>query len=63
MRNADERYLHNTLVMLDYLLSVIAPGNEWRKRVIGLIDSYPLTDPASMGFPANWRTQPTWQVI
>lgn len=63
MRDADARYLHNTLVMLDYLLAIIAPGNEWRKRVVELIDDCPLIDPASMGFPEHWRTRPVWKVV
>ncbi len=62
MRDADDRQLHNTLVMLDYLLSIIAPENEWRKRVVELIDGCPLVDPASMGFPEDWRARSSWRV-
>lgn len=62
MRDADPRYLHNTLVMLDYLLALIAPGNEWKKRLVALIDGCPLADPASMGFPADWRARAAWKV-
>ncbi|MEE4210735.1 MAG: Abi family protein [Parvularcula sp.] len=62
MRDADPRYLHNTLVMLDYLLALIAPGNEWKKRLVALIDGCPLADPSSMGFPADWRTRAVWKV-
>ncbi|MHA3915193.1 Abi family protein [Halovulum sp. GXIMD14793] len=62
MRDADPRYLHNTLVMLDYLLALIAPDNEWKKRLVALIDGCPLADPASMGFPAGWRTRAAWRV-
>ncbi|KAB6714676.1 Abi family protein [Roseobacter sp. TSBP12] len=62
MRDADPRYLHNTLVMLDYLLALIAPDNEWKKRLVALIDGCPRADPASMGFPADWRTRGAWRV-
>lgn len=62
MRDADPRYLHNTLVMLDYLLALIAPDNEWKKRLVALIDGCPLADPASMGFPADWRARAAWKV-
>ena len=62
MRDADPRYLHNTLVMLDYLLALIAPGNEWKQRLVSLIDGCPLADPASMGFPADWRARAVWKV-
>lgn len=63
VKDAEPRHLHNTLVMLDYLLSIIAPDNEWRKRVVELIDGCPLADPASMGFPEDWRTRPAWRVV
>lgn len=62
MRGADARYLHNTLVMLDHLLAIIAPGSEWKQRVIALIDGCPLADPHSMGFPKCWRERPAWRV-
>lgn len=62
MRDADLRYLHNTLVMLDYLLALIAPDNEWKQRLVALIDGCPLADPASMGFPADWRARAAWKV-
>jgi|GEM_PF-4950084 len=45
-----------------YLLLIIAPGNEWRKRIVALIDECPLADPASMGFPEDWRTRTCWKV-
>jgi len=62
MRGANGRQLHNTLVMLDYLLSIIAPDSEWRERVVALIDGCPLADPASMGFSEGWRDRPAWRV-
>jgi abortive infection bacteriophage resistance protein len=62
MRDADPRYLHNTLVTLDYLLALIAPGNEWKQRLVALIDGCPLADPASMGFPTDWRVRSVWKV-
>jgi len=62
VRGADSRKLHNTLVMLDYLLSIIAPSTGWRERLVALIDDCPLADPASMGFPENWRVRAAWRV-
>ncbi len=62
IKGAEPRHLHNTLAMLDYLLSIIAPGNEWRKRVVELIDGCRLADPASMGFPGDWQNRPVWRV-
>ncbi len=57
---ARPHYIYNTLVMLDYLLSRIAPGSEWKQRLVALIDSCPLADSAQMGFPADWRRRSFW---
>ena len=62
MRGADARCLHNSLVLLDYLLALIALDNEWKNGLVTLIDNCPLADPASMGFPVDWRTRQAWRV-
>ena len=62
MRGADRRQLHNTLVMLGYLLPIIAPGTQWRRRIVALVDGCPQADPRDMGFPADWRRRPVWLV-
>ncbi|MBC6442388.1 MAG: Abi family protein [Rhodobacteraceae bacterium] len=61
-RGANERYLHNTLVMLDHMLAIIAPDNEWKKRFLILLDGCPQAVPSSMGFPDDWRTRPAWNI-
>jgi abortive infection bacteriophage resistance protein len=62
MRGSHDRMLHNTLVMLDHLLVVVAPDSGWRGRLVELIDGCPQADPAAMGFPADWRTRAAWRV-
>lgn len=62
MQDADPRKLHNTLVILDYLLSLIAPGSEWRERLVALIGTCPLANPESMGFPEDWKSRAIWRV-
>lgn len=62
MRGADQRYLHNTLVMLDYLQEIIAPEKAWKKRVVALLEDYPCVDPSSMGFPVCWRRRTAWKM-
>ncbi len=62
MRGAHDRMLHNTLVMLDHLLGVVAPDSGWRGRLVALIDGCPQADPAAMGFPADWRARAAWRV-
>lgn len=62
MRGAHDRMLHNTLVMLDHLLGVVAPDSGWRGRLVALIDSCPQAETAAMGFPADWRARAAWRV-
>jgi hypothetical protein len=33
-----------------------------RERLVTLIDCSPLADPASMGFPEDWRERTAWRV-
>jgi len=63
MCDSDENRLHNTLVILGYLLESIAPGDKWKTRVMKLIDDGSLVDPIkNMGFPADWKAKPVWKV-
>lgn len=63
MNPASTRKLYNTLAATGYLLGIIAPGTEWRKHLVELLATYPLADPAFMGFPANWQAMPAWRVV
>jgi len=59
---ATERRLYNTLATIGYLINIIAPGSDWRRKLITLITDTPLADTAAMGFPENWRQMPAWRV-
>jgi len=54
------RNIHNTLVMLGYLLKVSSPGTSWLERVRQLLDKYPQANPVAMGFPEDWREREPW---
>lgn len=58
---AAERNIHNTLVMLGYLLKVSSPGTSWVNRLRQLLNEYPQANPAVMGFPGNWQSLPFWE--
>lgn len=62
MKGADDRNLHNTLVMLDHLLDIVAPGTRWKPRVIELLAATPIARPEAMGFPADWKERNVWRV-
>jgi abortive infection bacteriophage resistance protein len=61
MNGATTNRLHNSLVMLAWLLDIISPGHTWTARVKTLILSMPLVDTTAMGFPADWQQRAPWQ--
>ena len=62
MQGADRKRMHNTLVVVDHLLSIASPNNNWRSQVVDLIEQCDLVNPvSSMGFPKDWRTRSVWQ--
>lgn len=61
MTGADDRNLHNTLVMLDHMLEIIAPGTRWQTRLLGLMADTPIARPGAMGFPADWDGRTFWR--
>jgi abortive infection bacteriophage resistance protein len=48
-------------VVLSSLLDASGHRADWRRRLIALIGRYPVVNPASMGFPADWRTRAFWK--
>ena len=74
MARATRFKLHNTLVLLHHLLSILAADEErWLTQLVTLIDREPLSPacldspkdwmPSCMGFPANWRALPPWRCV
>lgn len=61
MNHMSTRKIYNTLAILGYLLGIMTPGNDWRRQLVALLDSCPLADPATMGFPTNWISLPAWK--
>jgi abortive infection bacteriophage resistance protein len=61
MNHAADRQLYNTLAVLGYLMQKIAPGTDWRRELVSLIDSCPLADPEAMGFLQDWRMRAAWK--
>ena len=54
------RRIHNTLVMLVYLMNQIAPGHHWRQRLTDMLNRHHI-DPARMGFPIDWDARTIWR--
>jgi len=51
------------LSMCNHLLTEIAPGCGWAKKVKALLDLYPNVPRRSMGIPENWTLSPVWNDI
>jgi abortive infection bacteriophage resistance protein len=55
------RQIHNTLVMLAYVLDLISPGHTWMRRLTDLLSTLPpKVSHRPMGFPDDWRIQEPW---
>lgn len=62
MNSVAPRKIYNTLAAIGYLMPIIAPGSEWRRHLVELVESCPLADRTAMGFPDNWQTFPAWRM-
>jgi len=49
-------------VVVEELLSTVAPGTSWASRLLDLLVSHPFIDPAAMGFPFNWEKELFWNL-
>lgn len=50
---------HTRAVILVDLLNKVAPGSDWKAKLISLIQATP-GRASQMGFPAGWEEQPFW---
>lgn len=57
--NRDKLYPH--LCYIAYWLNAIHSNNTFTKDIKALLSKYPVADPAAMGFPRGWQSEPLWQ--
>ena len=55
------RGIHNTLVMLAWLLDRIEPNQHWTQRIVNLIQEQRFSVTTHMGFPLDWKTRAIWR--
>ena len=60
-RQIDANKLYAILCCIVYWLDSMERGDEFRSQFHQLLDSYPVVDPAAMGFPARWKDEPLWK--
>ncbi|HEX6041423.1 Abi family protein [Longimicrobium sp.] len=58
MARTDRFYARAVVIVA--LLDAVAPGSDWKARLIALFGRYPGVPVAAMGFPPDWRRRPIW---
>lgn len=52
-------YIH--LCCMKYLLNTIKPENQFKEKLLYLMDKYPSVDPNAVGLKENWQDEPLWK--
>lgn len=52
--------LYTALTIIHYLLSFIAPADQWKKAIENLLAAYPTIPLRPMGIPEAWQDSPLW---
>ena len=60
-QESEERRLYNSLTMMAHLMGVIAPGNDWLRKVRHLVETSTAVHSSAMGFPDDWKSRPLWR--
>ena len=58
LKEVDVHSFYAVFSCLYYLLQTVSPGNQFKQRFVNLLDKYPHTDIAAMGFPPAWQDEP-----
>jgi len=58
--NSRKYYPFNYLVIIEYLLTQINPGSQWKNRLVGLLGTLNQQQLRAMGFPEDWQEREPW---
>lgn len=53
--------LYSIICIIMFLLSVVHPKNTFHKKLLTLLDDYPMINLAKMGFPKGWQDESLWR--
>lgn len=56
----DTLRIYFNICIIKYLLSTVSPGNDMGDKLRALLAAFPDVDPAAMGFPGGWESEPLW---
>ncbi|MEO8758831.1 MAG: Abi family protein [Devosia sp.] len=63
MNAQSTRRIYNTLATIGYLIGIVAPGSDWKRRLVELVHDCPLASLTAMGFPDNWQNRQAWKQV
>jgi abortive infection bacteriophage resistance protein len=53
--------IYPLLIIIVHFLRTIAPQSSWNRKLVDLLDEFPMVPVSEMGFPADWRNRPPWR--
>lgn len=58
--DTDKRRVYYNICVIKYFLDIISPGNDFKEKLLRLLDMFPEIDLRVMGFPPFWLEEPLW---
>ena len=62
IQNVDANKVYAISCCIAYWLDFMGYGDDLKKNFKSLLVSYPQVDPAAMGFPKDWNSEPLWRL-
>lgn len=63
IQNVDANKVYTISCCIAYWLDSMGYGDDLTKNFKSLLVSYPQVDPAAMGFPKDWDSEPLWKLV
>ncbi len=63
IQNVDANKVYAISCCIAYWLDFMGYGDDLKKNFKSLLVSYPQVDPAAMGFPKDWDSEPLWRLV
>jgi len=57
----EKKRIYNSLVLLGHMVSIIAEGSDWKRRLRAHLETLNGPSHTEMGFPADWRERDFWK--
>lgn len=55
------RQLYNSLVMVAYMTNIVSCDDQWKRRLLDLLNKHKHVPTAQMGFPETWQELNFWE--